>query len=74
MTLSPAIASRSRLDARIDRRGQLRISASATRAASAMTCSQLSMISSSCLLLSADARVSIAALGALSADAENARR
>src|SRR5262249_50077436 len=44
-TLSPAIASRSRLDARIDRRGQLRMSASATRAASAMTCSQLSTIS-----------------------------
>src|SRR5262249_45389577 len=64
-TLSPAIASRSRLDARIDNRGQLRMSASATRAASAMTCSQLSTISKSSLFLSANASVSIAPLGAL---------
>src|SRR5262249_32837558 len=63
--LSPAIASRSRLDASIDSRGQLRISASATRAASAMTCSQLSRMSKSCLFLSADTSVSIAPLAAL---------
>ena len=45
-------------------RGQLRISVSTTRAASPITCSQLSTISKSCLFLSAEIKVSVAAAGA----------